>query len=608
MKKTILLPFIYFFLIVANSQTISLFPNPDTAYGYNGSLTRYKNKLIGSYVNNSGIIQLAIFDGSATTLVNNPDAGYIPKTYNKFVLFRNNAYFLYKNAASEIQLARYNDTSITLIPNPGADLRIKNTGIDEGFFYSYIFNNQLYLVFKNSLTNKNVLARFNDTSFTVFNNPDAGPGVDEAFFTYNNALYISYKNINAKTQLCKIAGNTINPITNAVSNANWTNITSFSNIEKGGFYYLVVDESKLAQFNGSTVNVIANPAWASGMLSYTPVVYKSDIYTIFHSQPTNLLSNIARYSNGVYTKINNPDSYGAHYTNIDVYGNKLYFDYKHNYYSQTTFGLGSFDSVTYQVYNNPDTTFGIYPNSVLNNYIVCDASKLDGWSFTIKLALLYNSTLTIINNPDNGYGVSNGRDTLNNKYYFVYQDINTKCKIGFIDFGTLPVIIKSFTAKRNNKSVMLNWTTSNEVNTSDFKIKRSLDGKNFNTIATIKALNTGNYSFIDNEDLTNRTIYYSLETVDKDGAIHYSNIQTVGAIDNIASIVIYPNPAKEQVVIRGNFKELKIIDGSGKTVITKQSNITKNEVIVNISQLKKGIYFVKCITSDKSITEKLIIE
>ncbi|MDQ2751974.1 MAG: hypothetical protein M3R72_03030, partial [Bacteroidota bacterium] len=52
----------------------------------------------------------------------------------------------------------------------------------------------------------------------------------------------------------------------------------------------------------------------------------------------------------------------------------------------------------------------------------------------------------------------------------------------------LPVSLLSFTASKQTASVLLDWTTTNEINTHHFNVERSIDGIHFSAIGTMAAL------------------------------------------------------------------------------------------------------------------------
>lgn len=78
-----------------------------------------------------------------------------------------------------------------------------------------------------------------------------------------------------------------------------------------------------------------------------------------------------------------------------------------------------------------------------------------------------------------------------------------------------------------------------------------------------------------------------------------------------ASLLIYPNPVDEQVIIQSNFfetakYEISLVDALGRTENTLMSQ-NGNKVVLNTSTLPAGIYFVNIKSDVKSYTKKIII-
>lgn len=73
-----------------------------------------------------------------------------------------------------------------------------------------------------------------------------------------------------------------------------------------------------------------------------------------------------------------------------------------------------------------------------------------------------------------------------------------------------------------------------------------------------------------------------------------------------SDIVIYPNPAKDFITIKSaNLQQVNILDGWGKLVLTTTATTQKP---IQITSLKKGIYWLQLIHKDKIQTVKLIKE
>ena len=79
------------------------------------------------------------------------------------------------------------------------------------------------------------------------------------------------------------------------------------------------------------------------------------------------------------------------------------------------------------------------------------------------------------------------------------------------------------------------------------------------------------------------------------------------SIDNIYSnaFVLYPNPSSGMVFVIGNYNSIKVFDVYGKHIIT-QNEYSINKI--DLSNLKKGVYFVVAENEDVSITNKIILK
>ena len=154
------------------------------------------------------------------------------------------------------------------------------------------------------------------------------------------------------------------------------------------------------------------------------------------------------------------------------------------------------------------------------------------------------------------------------------------------------------------------WATANEINLSHFVVQRSADGKVFKSVGSVAAKGNSFYSFIDElktKDQLPKTLYYRLQSIDKDGKYSFSDVRQVSFV-NQQSVKIYPNPAKNSVTIScSNAKEISIINNIGITI--KQFSNSNSPIVFNTQHLAKGFYVVKIITiNGETKTEKLLVE
>lgn len=170
----------------------------------------------------------------------------------------------------------------------------------------------------------------------------------------------------------------------------------------------------------------------------------------------------------------------------------------------------------------------------------------------------------------------------------------------------LPIELVYFNATLENElTVRLEWQTRSEINNVFFTIERSKNGLDWEEVSKIdgagNSTTLSNYSTID-EDPYWEISYYRLKQTDFDGQFEYSDIRSVFIKQNTAEVVIYPNPANNQIVIQANKQELKglkILNTLGQDVtnLTKQLSKTDNSVIIDLSNLTNGIYRVKTATT-----------
>jgi PQQ-dependent dehydrogenase (s-GDH family) len=172
---------------------------------------------------------------------------------------------------------------------------------------------------------------------------------------------------------------------------------------------------------------------------------------------------------------------------------------------------------------------------------------------------------------------------------------------------TLPLDLLSFTGQlQNNNSVLLNWKTENEINTSHFVVERSVDGIRFNAIGNVTANgrnNTGgsfNYALTDNDAInqSSQRIYYRLKMVDIDGRFEYSNIISVSFPLITGKLSIAPNPVLTEMKVTiaseaDGRVQWKLTDNVGRVIQKGAENVRKgvvNNFTINMNRLPAGTY------------------
>jgi len=180
--------------------------------------------------------------------------------------------------------------------------------------------------------------------------------------------------------------------------------------------------------------------------------------------------------------------------------------------------------------------------------------------------------------------------------------------------GLAPVSLLSFDAKRSGRVNQLNWTTSQEVNTSHFVVERSADGRTFTAIGEVTAAGNStsakDYRYMDATPAKGIN-YYRLRMIDNDNAFKISEIKNVKNL-GVADISVNPNPVQQQmkVVLEAEAAEratLTITDLSGRKIYTGFVNVVvgTNNFEVPASQLSKGSYIVTVQLNGQTLVKRI---
>jgi Secretion system C-terminal sorting domain len=171
--------------------------------------------------------------------------------------------------------------------------------------------------------------------------------------------------------------------------------------------------------------------------------------------------------------------------------------------------------------------------------------------------------------------------------------------------GPLPLQLLDFSGKLVNQNTLLNWKTENEVNTLEFIVERSTDGRNYTAIGSVASANsTGihyyNFTDLSATSLGTSILYYRLKQKDMDGRFTYSRMVAL-PLDKSRNIVLfYPNPVinDANLTITVNRREklqVKIIDNKGSIVKQQQWDVSagSTSLSIDVQSLAKGMYYLE---------------
>lgn len=167
----------------------------------------------------------------------------------------------------------------------------------------------------------------------------------------------------------------------------------------------------------------------------------------------------------------------------------------------------------------------------------------------------------------------------------------------------LPIELTSFTATKANAGVLLRWETASELNTLDFIVERSGDGRNWSSLAHVPAAGNSSilqkYSYVDAAPINGKNYYRLLQT-DLNGGTTYSEIRTLKFSLSVSPLTVIGNPVVNgllQIQFSGTVQQpAALYDADGKLLLRMDLKPGLNNV--DVSKCAKGIYWLR--TADQS--------
>ncbi len=180
----------------------------------------------------------------------------------------------------------------------------------------------------------------------------------------------------------------------------------------------------------------------------------------------------------------------------------------------------------------------------------------------------------------------------------------------------VPVELIYFNAEKDGITSLLTWATASEINNSHFEVLRSVDAINWTKIGEVTGNGTTQqriqYQFVDKQPL--KVNYYRLRQVDFDGQSELTQIKQVNFDAVVTSILSYPNPTADKVVLninkinRAEAINILVTDITGRTVVQNELIETKNETIahsVDLSLLQKGMFIIHVVIGEEKHSIKI---
>jgi hypothetical protein len=177
----------------------------------------------------------------------------------------------------------------------------------------------------------------------------------------------------------------------------------------------------------------------------------------------------------------------------------------------------------------------------------------------------------------------------------------------------LPVTLTSFKVSKEGTSVAhLNWTTTQESNSSHFEIERRANAGDWQVLGSKQSASNSdqllNYNFTDVAPMSGIN-YYRLKMVDLDGTFSHSRIESAsfGELTDRA-LTVFPNPVSDVLYLNdadvNALKEVALVSTDG--IVAYQSNTVTTDGI-SVKNLSDGLYIVKVTRADGSLTNHRVL-
>ncbi|MBH8558868.1 T9SS type A sorting domain-containing protein [Hymenobacter negativus] len=192
---------------------------------------------------------------------------------------------------------------------------------------------------------------------------------------------------------------------------------------------------------------------------------------------------------------------------------------------------------------------------------------------------------------------------------FALATTNAVPNINPLAAGTvpLPVQLTAFSAQRQaDKTVAVKWATATEKNSARFEAQRSLDGREFATVATVAAqgnsMSPTTYTAFDKAAPVAK-LYYRLRQVDLDGTTAFSPVVTVAGSGEIAKVELYPNPAHSRIsFIAEAATPYRVLNQLGQALL--RGTTEAGTASIGIETLPAGLYLLELQTATGRTVQK----
>ncbi|ELR73868.1 hypothetical protein C900_00032 [Fulvivirga imtechensis AK7] len=233
------------------------------------------------------------------------------------------------------------------------------------------------------------------------------------------------------------------------------------------------------------------------------------------------------------------------------------------------------------------------------------------------------AVLVLAERPNSGAKWAHGNPQKGSKKLVIPNQTGTEYILGSGEETVMPIELLSFEAVVEGSDVIIDWTTTSELNNDFFTIERSRDGKEYQIVGTVDGAGNSDeslsYSFTDRNPMAGKS-YYRLKQTDFDGKFEYFAPALVSYTTTTTEelmLSVYPNPSFNQTITvtvegmaSGQDARVVMMDLQGNAVFRQDiqdEGMGAVAVRIDPSNMSAGNYLVMVSTPENKYTKQVIL-
>jgi hypothetical protein len=188
-----------------------------------------------------------------------------------------------------------------------------------------------------------------------------------------------------------------------------------------------------------------------------------------------------------------------------------------------------------------------------------------------------------------------------------------------VDNFPLAVRNLSFDARaENNRSVILNWSVTEDPNFGGYEVERSANNSNWQRVAIVSgngAAGVHSYNYIDQHPIKG-TSYYRLHNAGMTGPGQFSEVKKIQLLSTDELVTFAPNPVTDghavlslQSLASGS-ADVRILNAAGNVRFRQHFSLVAGNNSFNLSMkdYPAGLYVIEVMYDGNSIDKKIMIK